>query len=723
MNHNPHTEEFLTAATAGLRHDRELQLDAQAELRSHLDERRREAEAAGLAADAAADEAVRAMGPAADIAADLERANRRRMRLRGLLRLAAQWLLAPLAVVVAVVLTDWGAFQAIRLVNVLGGNAGWMPSSTMPAMRRGLTPEQQLVLRGDTTRKTPIEQQKAIWEKWPDNKTYLHNYVTYLIQKAQNQDGTPAERYATLAAETAKLRPLDPDNARFDYILAGRLLDQAVETKTRQVKAPDGTSKSEYDMTVKDRARLDEAMALFKAGLAKPEFRRYTRELAAERMGIMGEPTSLLQQISEIAMLAGILLPDLSHLRNLERATIFYGELLAKEGRRADADIFLNAHRRFVPQLNRDSFTLIDVLVVGAIAAIAADRVPTIYETLGDTATAARVRAETAVLNAPVKEWREKMKAARDTPAGKAWEKDLKRHRGVLAGMLLPALGEYPTPAELAPSRNLEYVVAEGMALLLLSGGLTVMMLAYAFMAVYYRWTRGGGSSALILLPDAGDVLRIIGFGVLLPLLLYYVITRWLPWGGRNLSVVYGFPHFLAQYLAVFNAIVMGTTALADNCVRRRCRELLLPVAPPTRAFWFVGWGTVGVLALLGLLPDTWLDPERFYVKPLCAVTAAILVLLVVANLVYSVVCDVRFGKSCAAYYGSLARTLIPVIALTLILVSVCSRPYLRMEERRLLQNDSVMGVDRNGGFTAVESRLTQRLKSEIQKAADSLPQ
>ena len=73
--------------------------------------------------------------------------------------------------------------------------------------------------------------------------------------------------------------------------------------------------------------------------------------------------------------------------------------------------------------------------------------------------------------------------------------------------------------------------------------------------------------------------------------------------------------------------------------------------------------------------------------------------------------------------YGSLARTLIPVVALTLILVSVCSRPYLRLEERRLLQNDSVMGVDRNGGFTAVESRLTQRLKSEIQKAADSLPQ
>ena len=121
---NERSEQFLSAATAGLKRDRELQLDVQAELRSHIEERRREAEANGLAADAAEAEAVRAMGPAADLAGDLARANRRRMRLRALVRLAAQWLLAPLAIAVAVLTTDLGGFSAAQAINLLAAQTG-----------------------------------------------------------------------------------------------------------------------------------------------------------------------------------------------------------------------------------------------------------------------------------------------------------------------------------------------------------------------------------------------------------------------------------------------------------------------------------------------------------------------------------------------------------------------------------------------------------------------
>ena len=56
---------------------------------------------------------------------------------------------------------------------------------------------------------------------------------------------------------------------------------------------------------------------------------------------------------------------------------------------------------------------LIDVLVVGAIAGYAAERVPAIYETLGDAAAAERARAETARLAAPIREWKARRKASR----------------------------------------------------------------------------------------------------------------------------------------------------------------------------------------------------------------------------------------------------------------------------------------------------------------------
>lgn len=711
--------EFLQAATAGLKKDRELQLDVQAELRSHLEERQQAALTTGLAPEAAEAEAIRAMGTPAELAADLQRSNRQRMRLRAWLRLAAQWLLAPVAILVAVLTTDWGSFKLVRALKTAGGEI------PVPALtRRHLTSDQRLVLQGDTTKSTRLAQQKAIWEKWPTNKVYLHNYVTHLLVGYSELGQTPAEQYATLAAEIEKLRPLDPDNARFDFILAGRLLDQAVEIKSRQVKGPDGKSKSEDDITIKDRAQLNEAMTLFKAGLAKPEWRRYTREMTLEQLAIVGEPTSLLKQIAQIGLLAGMLLPDLSLLRDLERTTLFYGELLASEGRRSEADFFLNAHRQFVPQILNDAYTLIDVLVVGAVADLAASRVPAIYEKLGDAAAAERARLETAPLAAPVKQWKEKRRAADKTPARLAGEETLRRHAGILTAMLLPALDEYPTAQQLAPARELEYVAAEGILLTNCSLVLCLLMAGTGLTVLWFRWVGRGDGGGMLLVPEIGEVLRLLALGVVLPLVGYYLVTRWLPWGGRELSLRYGGPALLAQFFTLMAVIIGLTGRLVGRIVRRRCSELLLPVPPsPHRGWRIVDVSLLVLIALPGLLPAAWL-------LNLARSEAAALVFWVFAGLVFLTLLvwcvhltkrGAKFGRACAAYYGTLARTMIPVLALALILVNVCSRPYLRWAERRCLLTDTLMSVDPNGGFTRLETRVTQRLKAEIQKAAEKI--
>jgi len=94
------------------------------------------------------------------------------------------------------------------------------------------------------------------------------------------------------------------------------------------------------------------------------------------------------------------------------------------------------------------------------------------------------------------------------------------------------------------------------------------------------------------------------------------------------------------------------------------------------------------------------------------------LILVLITLLIRGILRDVRYGRRCAAYYGCLMRTVIPVVALALILANICSRPYLRHAERRWLAQDTVTGVDPDGGFTTVESRLVQRLKAEMQQAA-----
>jgi hypothetical protein len=716
MNEPHSADDFLAAATAGLRHDRELQLDVQAELRSHLEERQLAAEAAGLATAAAAGEAVRAMGPAAGLASELELANRSRMRLRALVRLAAQWLLAPLAVAVAVLTSDWHAFKLIGVVSALSDAESSVEGFFTD--QRNLTPDQRLVLDGDKTRPTRLEQQKAIWERWPTNKVYLHNYVTHLLNDYQMLGATPADQYSALRSEIETLRPIDPGNARFDFILAGKLLEEAVESESREVEGPGG-KKTEYDFTVKDPAKLDEAMALFKGGLSKPDYRRYNREMAVERLAIMGKPTSMLQQISQIGMLAGVLLPDLAHMRKLHRAAVFYGERLANEGRREEAWVYLDSYRSFVPLFTSDSFTLIDVLVAGAIAGYAEDRVPAIYEKMGDPASAKRARAETARLAAPVKEWKARRRAAEELHES---ETLLMQHASVLAALLLPAIGEFPTLEELAPSRLIEYVVAEGFALAALSLTLFCGMLLCGFAAFYYRRMRDGGDCTLLLLPEPGEVVALLGLGVLAPLIGYYLVTRWLPWAGRDLSLLYGGVPFAAQLVVLFIAMLGFLGALAARFVRRRCRELLLPVPPPAPFAWRVFAGVMlALLAIPAVTWGAWFKPDDYPLAVMAGVFAVMLLVPGMAWAVWRLVREVDYGRSCAAYYGSLARTLLPVIALALILVNVSSRPYLRMAERRLLQSDTLMGPDPFGGFTSIESRLVHRLIAEMTKAAEGM--
>jgi hypothetical protein len=124
-------------------------------------------------------------------------------------------------------------------------------------------------------------------------------------------------------------------------------------------------------------------------------------------------------------------------------------------------------------------------------------------------------------------------------------------------------------------------------------------------------------------------------------------------------------------------------------------------------------------LLVLAVLPSTLFGAVALLSL---AVVGALVLLIATLDLARPVRRQSKSGQTCAAYFGSLARTLIPVLALALILVNVCSRPYLRWSEQRWLARDTLLAIDTGGGFTAVESRVTQRLQSEIAQAAAGLP-
>lgn len=210
-------EKLLARMTEPLSVDPELQLDVKQELRAHLDDSAANFHEAGMDDLAAAAEAVKAMGPPDELSGELWVANRRRIRIRGLLRWAARVLLIPGAILVI-------AF----LVIPYSGNI-----MDVEPLADELTEEQMFILRGDPAAQTPQEEAKSISDRWPENPVYYGNYVVSELN--QQHAKTPAEELAYLTPMLQRAETLDPQNAFYNFIRASLMIKAACtvqESKT-----------------------------------------------------------------------------------------------------------------------------------------------------------------------------------------------------------------------------------------------------------------------------------------------------------------------------------------------------------------------------------------------------------------------------------------------------------------------------------------------------------
>lgn len=216
-------------------------------------------------------------------------------------------------------------------------------------------------------------------------------------------------------------------------------------------------------------------------------------------------------------------------------------------------------------------------------------------------------------------------------------------------------------------------------------------------------------------------------FGVILPILSYVVVTRWVPWTNHNLGLAFGFPQFIAQILALMLVMVASIFIIVSQWVRRGCNELALPVAPGIPFAWrAVGCVLIEVVAILAVLPGAVLAVEDVpgydWAAYLPVVIGGILILSVLAYWIYGIVRRSWFRKTYSAYYGSLLQASVPAIALMVIALNIIALPYLRHEEGRLIAKDTLIHVDSKGP-TKIETRLVLRLKTEMQQASARFPE
>jgi hypothetical protein len=204
---------------------------------------------------------------------------------------------------------------------------------------------------------------------------------------------------------------------------------------------------------------------------------------------------------------------------------------------------------------------------------------------------------------------------------------------------------------------------------------------------------------------------------VVLPFAVFLAWTRWLPFSGQAYSFKYAGHRVTAEFVALLVTLLVLPSWLALRAFRRRCAELELPLPPRLH------WAIRGLFPLAGLLlVAVFLVPPGASIVRASAVVAAasggVVALAVLGIVALSLFVARQHGRT----VGTLSRSLIPVFAVAILLLSAGAMPLLRLRERQLLGADTILGVTGSPGFSQIENQLTTRLRQETLQAMAENP-
>ena len=158
------------------------------------------------------------------------------------------------------------------------------------------------------------------------------------------------------------------------------------------------------------------------------------------------------------------------------------------------------------------------------------------------------------------------------------------------------------------------------------------------------------------------------------------------------------------------------STWLGMDFIRQRCEKSGISAPQSVRPLWKgLFFGALSVSWILCILAR----PLFGHIKLMDDILLGLMVFLA---LKFAVTCIIVFfkgvisRKGLGAYYGSLARSLMPIWACVILFIGGLGIPWLHQQETALLKKDTLMAGS-VGGFTAVEERLTHRLRDGMADA------
>jgi hypothetical protein len=595
----PQFDDYISAVTRRLRPDAELQMDIAHELRTHLEDTAEAAHAGGMDEDASQSEAVRAFGDADELADKLFEANRRRMRLRAVLKWAARVTLMPAVLLVTMLVLTLAAVDLATTLALYDHAFSYSRRSILPRLlwgshcpadslieshtppRSGLTEDELFFAEQEDW---SVESGEALVARSPTTPRY-HAYYTlmlYFHEVDVGQEG--ADWTSHFQAAIARGKELEPENALYDILEATALISSSATVPYE--------SDLVTDLEITDRDAFARGIAGLRRAAQKDAVRTYAGDLRQERSNVRRTPDGLAEQTWTLLRAYGRYASEVMILYHLSRATPRYAVTLAGEGEIAEALELLDAVERICIMFGVQSdMGVMSRTVQQSLIRVLAGRA-LVLEEAGRTDAAAAAReaaaAEHATLRAIVQAW---------IRHGDQFT----THSSKL--LLIFGSQRFDDPVLIAETRRAELSVALRTALSLvllapLLGALVLSVLSTRYLASRRRsdgwtpffssWRRPPRAVLWVLaVPVVGGL---IWFCVLAPLLEFSPISRH-GWQAVQLALLISVPIGIAALSVLVAARVSLRYAQEDRALllfigwKRLARIMLWSVAAPAAAY------------------------------------------------------------------------------------------------------------------------------------------
>lgn len=360
--------EFAGMCSKSLSDDVALRQEVEEELLDHLEDAYEE-ELQNATEEEALSNTFKRFGSPEEISRQLVESNAARLSQNARIRRAVKWLLVPLMVVGVLFCIDVrGILASVTLLKTMrpswfehnpGSDDHWSLRWDVNLKTRKLSDYEQSLFDYYYGKGDRLEILSRLYEVHRDDAMLCAILALELSQsKAKMQEMFPEV--------IANGRKIDPSNALYDYLESLMLMRDGCELpppSLNWLKPRNEDDVSVENYVIKDRGKLDKAIAIYRQGVSKGKLNTYGDGLWKRIQGMLKIREDLLGGMQMIDFRSKEQLLFWAIVRKIQRYVVTYCDILRVEGNNANAIELLATCRPFLSQyLNLDNIHYVEIL-------------------------------------------------------------------------------------------------------------------------------------------------------------------------------------------------------------------------------------------------------------------------------------------------------------------------------------------------------------------------